>query len=130
MRSIAFADFLIGLGILFVLEGLMFAASPAWMRQAMKSAMATPDNILRAVGIGSAVVGLILLFSLFARGGRGRGSGGGGFLTGMILGNVLGGGNRWGGGGFGGYDSGGGGGGGFGGFGGGDSGGGGASSDW
>ena len=28
MRSIAFADFLIGLGILFVLEGLMFAASP------------------------------------------------------------------------------------------------------
>ena len=28
MRSIAFADFLIGLGILFVLEGLLFAASP------------------------------------------------------------------------------------------------------
>ncbi|MGY3457095.1 uncharacterized protein YjeT (DUF2065 family) [Bradyrhizobium sp. LM3.4] len=51
MRSIAFADFLIGLGILFVLEGLMFAASPAWMRKAMKSAMATPDNVLRAVGI-------------------------------------------------------------------------------
>jgi uncharacterized protein YjeT (DUF2065 family) len=54
MRSIAFADFLIGVGILFVLEGLMFAASPAWMRRAMKSALATPDNILRAVGIGSA----------------------------------------------------------------------------
>ena len=47
MRSIAFADFLIGVGILFVLEGLMFAASPAWMRRAMKSALATPDNILR-----------------------------------------------------------------------------------
>ena len=62
MRSIAFADFLIGLGILFVLEGLMFAASPAWMRRAMKSAMATPDNILRAVGIGSAVVGLLLIW--------------------------------------------------------------------
>ncbi len=77
------------------------------------------------------VVGLIILFSLFSRGGRGRGSGGGGFLTGMVLGNVLSGSNRWGsGGGFGGYDSGGGGGGGFGGFGGGDSGGGGASSDW
>ena len=27
----------------------MFAASPAWMRKAMKSALATPDNILRAV---------------------------------------------------------------------------------
>ena len=62
MRSLAFADFLIGLGILFVLEGLLFAASPAWMRRAMKSAMVTPDNILRAVGIGSAVVGLVLIW--------------------------------------------------------------------
>jgi uncharacterized protein YjeT (DUF2065 family) len=62
MRSIAFADFLIGLGILFVLEGLMFAASPAWMRRAMKSAMVTPDNILRAVGIVSDVVGLLLIW--------------------------------------------------------------------
>ena len=48
MRSIAFADFLIGLGILFVLEGLMFAASPDLDRRAMKSALATPDHILRA----------------------------------------------------------------------------------
>lgn len=62
MRSIAFADFLIGLGILFVLEGLLFAASPGWMRRAMQSAMATPDNILRIVGIGSAVVGLLLIW--------------------------------------------------------------------
>jgi uncharacterized protein YjeT (DUF2065 family) len=62
MRSIAFADFLIGVGILFVIEGLMFAASPTWMRRAMKSAIATPDNILRAVGIGSAIVGLILIW--------------------------------------------------------------------
>lgn len=73
------------------------------------------------------IVGLVLLFSLFNRGGRG---GGGGFLTGMILGNIFSSGGRWGGGGFGGYDGGGGGGGGFGGFGGGDSGGGGASSNW
>ena len=62
MRSIAFTDFLIGVGILFVLEGLMFAASPAWMRRAMKSALATPDNILRIVGIVSAVVGLVLIW--------------------------------------------------------------------
>jgi uncharacterized protein YjeT (DUF2065 family) len=32
------------------------------MRRAMKSAIATPDNILRAVGIGSAIVGLILIW--------------------------------------------------------------------
>jgi uncharacterized protein YjeT (DUF2065 family) len=62
MRSIAFADFLIGLGILFVIEGLLFAANPGWMRRAMKSALITPDNILRAVGIGSAVLGLLLIW--------------------------------------------------------------------
>jgi uncharacterized protein YjeT (DUF2065 family) len=49
-------------GILFVLEGLMFAASPTWMRRAMKSALSTPDHVLRAVGIGSAVLGLILIW--------------------------------------------------------------------
>jgi uncharacterized protein len=62
MRSIAFADFLIGVGVLFVIEGLMFAAAPVWLKQAMKSVQETPDHILRAVGIGSAVVGLILIW--------------------------------------------------------------------
>ncbi|HLG79653.1 MAG TPA: DUF2065 domain-containing protein [Bradyrhizobium sp.] len=62
MRSIAFADFLIGVGVLFVIEGLMFAASPTWMRKAMKSAISTPDNLLRAVGIGSAVIGLLVIW--------------------------------------------------------------------
>ncbi|HWB86922.1 MAG TPA: TPM domain-containing protein [Bryobacteraceae bacterium] len=74
----------------------------------------------------------LLLWLLGAAGPRGYGGGGGGgrgLLTGLLLGNILSGGSRWGGnsgGGFGGYDSGG----GFGGFGGGDSGGGGASSNW
>ena len=74
------------------------------------------------------VIGIVILLFLLRSGGSG-----GGFLAGMILGNLLGRGGRgggWGGGGFGGYDSGGGGGGGFGGFGGGDSGGGGASGSW
>jgi len=62
MRSLAFVDFLIGIGILFVLEGIVFAASPAFMRRAMKSALEAPDNILRAVGIASAVAGLVLIW--------------------------------------------------------------------
>jgi uncharacterized protein YjeT (DUF2065 family) len=64
MRSIAIGDFLIGLGVLLVIEGLLFAASPTWMRKAMKSALATPDNVLRAVGIGSAVIGLIMIWAV------------------------------------------------------------------
>ena len=72
------------------------------------------------------VIGIIILLSLVSRGG-----GGSGFLTGMILGNMMGGRGGWGGGGFGGAGGGwSGGGGGFGGFGGGDSGGGGASGGW
>ena len=62
MGSVAFADFLIGIGILLVVEGLLFAALPNWMREAMKSAILTPDNILRAVGLGSAVTGLIVIW--------------------------------------------------------------------
>jgi uncharacterized protein len=62
MRSIALADFLIGVGILFVIEGLMFAAIPVWLKRAMKSALTTPEPVLRAVGIGSAVAGLILIW--------------------------------------------------------------------
>ncbi len=76
------------------------------------------------------VGGIILLVWLMRAGGpRGYGGyGGGGFLPGLILGNMMGR-STWGSrssGGFGGFDSGD----GFGGFGGGDSGGGGASSDW
>jgi uncharacterized protein len=61
MKSIAFGDFLIGLGILFMIEGILFAAAPEWMRRAMKSALATSDNVLRTAGIGSAIAGLILI---------------------------------------------------------------------
>jgi uncharacterized protein len=78
------------------------------------------------------ILGIFLLFWLLSRAGRSGRGGGGSFLTGMLLGNLLGGGRRsgggWGaGGGFGGNS---GGGGGFGGFGGGDFGGGGANSNW
>lgn len=62
MGSIALADFLIGLGILFVFEGILFLGFPGWMRRAMKSALASPDSILRIAGIVSAVGGLLLIW--------------------------------------------------------------------
>ena len=78
------------------------------------------------------MAGIIFLLFLFARGRGAAGASGGGFwgfLIGMLIGNLLGGGGgprSGGGGGFGGFDSGD----SFGGFGGGDSGGGGASGSW
>jgi len=87
----------------------------------------------RGGGISGPLIlaGIFVLLWLLGRARRGRyGGGGSGCLTGILLGNLLGGGrgggNSWGGGGFGGGS----GGGGFGGFGGGDFGGGGASSNW
>lgn len=62
MRSIAFADFLIGVGMLLVIEGLLFAAAPGWMRRAMESVLQTPDIVLRLSGIGTAVLGLIVIW--------------------------------------------------------------------
>ena len=62
MEHIAFGDLLIGIGFLLVVEGLLFAAMPGWMRSAMSSVVATPDQILRVVGIVSAVLGLIVIW--------------------------------------------------------------------
>ena len=62
IKSVGLHDFLVGLGILLMLEGLLFAASPGWMRKAMQAAMASPDNILRTIGLISAVAGLILIW--------------------------------------------------------------------
>ncbi len=62
MRPIAFADFLIGVGMLLVIEGLIFAAAPGWMRRAMESVLHTPDHILRLTGIGTAIFGLVMIW--------------------------------------------------------------------
>lgn len=62
MKSMAFIDFLVGIGMLFVIEGLLFAAAPEWVRKAMKSALEMPDNMLRIVGLVTAVAGLILIW--------------------------------------------------------------------
>ena len=55
-------DFLAALGLVFVIEGLVFAAFPAQAKRAMQSVLDTPDASLRVIGIGSAVIGLILVW--------------------------------------------------------------------
>ena len=55
-------DFLAALGLVFVIEGLVFAAFPAQAKRAMASVMETPEGSLRLIGLGSAVVGLIVIW--------------------------------------------------------------------
>jgi uncharacterized protein len=62
MRAIAISDIVVGLGLVFFIEGLILTAGPGWVKRAMESAIGTPDNILRIIGIASAVCGLILVW--------------------------------------------------------------------
>ena len=62
MQALAFSDFLVGIGILFVVEGLLLTGVPGFIRGAMESLIKTPDNILRITGLISAVGGLLLIW--------------------------------------------------------------------
>jgi len=55
-------DFLAALGLVFVIEGLIFAAFPGPAKRAMASVMETPETSLRVIGLGSALVGLVLVW--------------------------------------------------------------------
>jgi uncharacterized protein YjeT (DUF2065 family) len=59
-------DFLVALGLVFVIEGLLFAAFPDLAKKALQSVTEAPDQFLRIVGIASALVGVILIW--FIRG--------------------------------------------------------------
>ena len=60
------ADFIVALGLVFVIEGLIFAVSPAAAKNAMAHVLETGNQPLRVIGIVSAIVGVILVW--FVRG--------------------------------------------------------------
>ncbi len=51
-------DFVVALGLVLALEGLLFAAFPGGAKKAMANVLDTPDTILRGVGIACAVIGI------------------------------------------------------------------------
>ena len=55
-------DFLAALGLVFVIEGLIFAAFPEAAKRAMTSVLQTSDLSLRLIGLGSAIVGLVMVW--------------------------------------------------------------------
>ncbi len=56
------SDFLAALGLVFVTEGLLFAAFPVHAKRAMASVMETPETTLRIIGIISAAVGVLVVW--------------------------------------------------------------------
>ncbi len=55
-------DFIVAIGLVLALEGLLFAAFPGAAKQAMANVLETPDTVLRAGGIASAVVGILVIW--------------------------------------------------------------------
>jgi hypothetical protein len=56
------SDFLVALGLVFVIEGLVFAASPGMAKRAMASVLDTPEPSLRAIGVVCAVIGVVIVW--------------------------------------------------------------------
>jgi len=56
------SDFLVAIGLVFVIEGLVFAAFPDSAKKAVVAVAETPDMSLRIIGIGSALLGLFLVW--------------------------------------------------------------------
>ena len=56
------SDFIVGLGLVFVIEGVLFAAFPQPVKRAVSSVLQAPDSVLRATGLLSALIGLLTIW--------------------------------------------------------------------
>jgi uncharacterized protein YjeT (DUF2065 family) len=55
-------QFLVAIGLVLVIEGLLFAAFPGVAKRLAASAIESPENSLRVAGILSAVLGIVLIW--------------------------------------------------------------------
>ena len=56
------ADFVVALGLVLVIEGLLFAALPGAAKRASAQVAETPEHSLRIVGIVAAAAGLAVIW--------------------------------------------------------------------
>jgi hypothetical protein len=59
-------DFVAALGLVFAIEGILFAAVPNLAKEALRSASETPADVMRMIGLASAVLGVAIVW--FVRG--------------------------------------------------------------
>jgi uncharacterized protein len=55
-------DFVTAIGLMFAIEGILLAAFPEKMRQAMATMATSPDQFLRYSGLIAAVLGVLFVF--------------------------------------------------------------------
>ncbi|MCC6776048.1 MAG: DUF2065 domain-containing protein [Hyphomicrobiales bacterium] len=56
------AEFLVAIGLVLVIEGLIFAGFPTVAKRLAASALESPESTLRTAGIASAMFGLLLIW--------------------------------------------------------------------
>jgi uncharacterized protein len=55
-------DLIVGLGLVLVIEGLLWTAAPGLARRLLEAAAATPEGALRLAGAATAACGLIIVW--------------------------------------------------------------------
>jgi uncharacterized protein len=55
-------DFIIAIGMVFVIEGLLYALFPTSMKNMMKMALEQPEGKLRQVGLIGAIIGVVIIY--------------------------------------------------------------------
>ena len=56
------AQFIAAIGLVLVIEGLLFAAFPRFAKRLAANALERPETSLRVAGITSAVLGIVLIW--------------------------------------------------------------------
>ena len=56
------SDLLVGIGLVFVIEGLLYAAFPNAMRKMVEDITKLPDANLRTIGVFALVIGVAIVW--------------------------------------------------------------------
>ena len=56
------SDFIVAIGLVFAIEGLIFAAFPGAAKRLAANALESPENALRIAGVVSAVLGIFIVW--------------------------------------------------------------------
>ncbi len=57
-------DFIVALGLMAVVEGILYAAAPAAMKRAIRQILEAPDQTIRIGGIVAMATGVVLIWAV------------------------------------------------------------------
>jgi uncharacterized protein YjeT (DUF2065 family) len=58
------SDFLVAIGLVLAIEGLIFAAIPGTAKRLAASALEAPEGTLRIAGVACALLGVLIVWSV------------------------------------------------------------------